>query len=107
MPSELEISPEETKKLLDSKLKVQLVDVREEFEHAICSIKRAKLIPVGELESRLNELDRSVPVIAYCHHGRRSLLAARILSARGFNAKSMAGGIDDWSVWIDQKVPRY
>ena len=51
---------------------------------------------------------RDKEVIVYCHTGRRSLNVAATLRGLGFtNVKSMAGGIELWSVDIDPKVPRY
>ena len=47
-------------------------------------------------------------VVAYCHHGVRSLSAAAYLQAQGLSdVVSLAGGIDAWSLRVDPKVPRY
>ena len=87
-----------------------LVDCREPDEHAIAHIAGARLIPLSELVARLAELEpfRDRELAVHCHHGGRSLKAARWLREQGFSrASSMAGGIDAWSLEIDPTVPRY
>ena len=86
----------------------QLVDVREPWEWAVCRLEGATLIPMGELPQRLDELDRTRPVVTYCHTGRRSLVVCEFLMQRGFrDVRSLRGGIDAWSVEIDSAVARY
>jgi adenylyltransferase/sulfurtransferase len=87
---------------------LQLLDVRQPVEHSIAHIEGARLIPMNELPSRVSELDPARPVVAFCHHGPRSLRAAQWLRAQGFaRVVSLAGGIDAWSVEVDPAVPRY
>ena len=106
--SDLEITPQEVKSRLDRGEKLQLVNVREPWEHAQCRIEGAELIPMGTIPANLQKLDSDEDVIFYCHHGMRSLDVANWLRAQGVtHAKSMAGGIDRWSAEIDAKVPRY
>jgi rhodanese-related sulfurtransferase len=106
--SDLEITPREVKERLDRGENLMLVDVREPHEHAICHIEGAVLIPMGTVPASLQKLDVDEDVICFCHHGMRSLDVANWLRSRGVaSAKSMAGGIDRWSVEIDPKVPRY
>lgn len=64
-------------------------------------------MPLGEVEERAHELERGRPVLVYCHAGVRSINAAVLLEREGFEAMSMRGGIDAWSVRIDSTVPRY
>jgi rhodanese-related sulfurtransferase len=106
--NDLEITPNEVKQRLDKGEKLMLIDVREPHEHAICNIAGAVLIPMGTIPANLQKLDVDEDVICFCHHGMRSLDVANWLRSRGVGtAKSMAGGIDRWSVEIDPKVPRY
>lgn len=85
-----------------------LVDVREPWEHEICHLEGSRLIPMGELPMRYEELQESEEVVLYCHHGIRSLDAAAWLRQQGVeNAKSLAGGIDRWSREMDSSVLRY
>jgi rhodanese-related sulfurtransferase len=105
---ELEITPAELKGRLDSGEKVVLVDVREPWEQEICRIEGARLVPLGALAASLNTLPGVDEVICYCHHGMRSLDAAAWLRFQGFEkAKSLAGGIERWSLEVDPNVPRY
>jgi adenylyltransferase/sulfurtransferase len=87
---------------------VQLVDVREEWEWDICRIQGASLIPLDELDHRIGELDRDRPVVAYCHHGNRSLWARQVLIESGFlNVRSLAGGIEAWAQEVEPGMSRY
>lgn len=87
---------------------VQVVDVREPWEWAICRLPGARLIPLGQLTTHLDSLDRSQEVVVYCHHGTRSAFAVHQLRDAGFARVShLEGGIDRWSVEIDASVPRY
>ena len=105
---ELEITPAEVKARLDRGEKLVLVDVREPWEHQVCRIEGAQLIPLGSLAASLQTLPDVDELICYCHHGMRSLDAATWLRFQGFaKAKSLAGGIERWSVEIDPRVPRY
>lgn len=106
--NDLEISAGEVKQRLDRGEKLLLVDVREPHEHALCRIEGAVLIPMGTIPANLQRLDTDEDVICFCHHGMRSLDVANWLRAQGVkSAKSMAGGIDRWSLEVDSTVPRY
>lgn len=106
--TDLEISAREVKERLDKGEKLLLVDVREPHEYELCHIEGAVLIPMGSIPANLQKLDVDEDVICFCHHGMRSLDVANWLRTRGVtSAKSMAGGIDRWSLEIDPSVPRY
>jgi adenylyltransferase/sulfurtransferase len=104
----LEITPSELKNRLDQGDKMLVVDVREPWEYELCRIEGAKLIPMGTVPANLQALDVDEDVICYCHHGQRSLDVAVWLRGQGIeSAKSLAGGIERWSVEVDPSVPRY
>lgn len=104
----LEITASELKNRLDQGDKMLVVDVREPWEYELCRIKGAKLIPMGTVPANLQALDVDEDVICYCHHGQRSLDVAVWLRGQGIeSAKSLAGGIERWSVEVDPSVPRY
>ena len=106
--TDLEITAREVKQRLERGEKLLLVDVREPHEHAICQIEGAVLIPMGSIPANLQKLDVDEDVICFCHHGVRSFDVANWLRTQGvLSAKSMAGGIDQWSVEVDPNVPRY
>jgi len=87
---------------------LQLIDVREPWEWSIARLPAARLIPMSTMESTLDELDRSREIIVYCHHGIRSAHVMHFLRDAGFaRARSLAGGIDRWSVEADPQLPRY
>ena len=67
-----------------------------------------KLIPLGELPKRLNELDRNADIVAHCKSGVRSQKAVDLLKQNGFkNVRNMTGGILAWSDKVDPTVPKY
>jgi rhodanese-related sulfurtransferase len=105
---ELEITPADVKARLDRGEELFLVDVREPWEYQLCRIEGAKHVPLGSLAANLNALPDVDEVICYCHHGMRSLDAAAWLRFQGIEkAKSLAGGIERWSLEVDPKVQRY
>jgi adenylyltransferase/sulfurtransferase len=85
-----------------------VLDVREPWEWAICRLPGARLVPLRELETEIDTLDRQREILVYCHRGVRSVDAAHRLLAAGFTRVShLEGGIDRWSVEIDPGVARY
>jgi molybdopterin/thiamine biosynthesis adenylyltransferase/rhodanese-related sulfurtransferase len=102
------ISPHELKRRMDAGERFELIDVREPFEYEIAQIDGAKLIPLGEIAERLDELEREQPIIIHCHSGMRSAQAVQLLQERGFaKVYNLEGGIDAWSDQIDPNVPKY
>jgi rhodanese-related sulfurtransferase len=102
-----EITPTELQQLLAGENPPALIDVREEGEAAICSIDGSTLIPMNTLPQHVTELSRDRPVVLYCHGGMRSMMAGQWLSQQGFDALSLAGGIDRWAVEIEPDMARY
>jgi len=87
-----------------------VIDCREAEELEICKIAGARWIPLGEFPAKVESIREFAGrgVVISCHHGMRSLRAARFLRQQGIErAFSMAGGIDAWSCVIDPAVPRY
>jgi hydroxyacylglutathione hydrolase/adenylyltransferase/sulfurtransferase len=74
----------------------QVVDVREAYERAAGHIAGSRHIALGDLASEAESLDRERPVIFHCHVGSRSLMAAQAFRQAGFDAYSMAGGLEQW-----------
>ncbi|POH72468.1 rhodanese-like domain-containing protein [Arthrobacter glacialis] len=93
----MEITPQQLAEQLKGGSDAQIVDVRESDEVAEGMISGATHIALAELVSRLNELDRSRPVITVCRSGRRSAVAAEQLTAAGFTAYTVPGGMLDWT----------
>ena len=74
----------------------QILDVREGFEVAEGMIPGALHIPMGQLGSRLGDLDKDRPIIVVCHSGNRSAAVADALNQAGYTADTMAGGMTAW-----------
>lgn len=88
------ITADELKGCLGS---VTLVDVREPEEFEESRIEGCTLIPLGELQARASELDKSADIVLYCAHGVRSLQALMALKMMGFEKlRSLEGGICAW-----------
>ena len=102
------ISALELKTRLDSGDKIVLLDVRETFEWDIARIPGSKLIPLGELASRMSELDSADEMVLICKIGPRSATAIRELQKAGFSKLfNLEGGIRAWSEDVDPSVPKY
>jgi rhodanese-related sulfurtransferase len=106
--ADLEIQPEALRDRLAQDEPPLLLDVRRRDEHALSALDGAVLIPLDELASSMDELEPERETVVYCHHGIRSLNAVMFLQSQGFSrVKSLAGGIDRWSLRIDSKIARY
>jgi adenylyltransferase/sulfurtransferase len=103
-----ELSVRELKARIDAGRLPLILDVREPFEAAICSLPGARLIPLGELPRRLGELDRSAEIVVHCKSGGRSARATALLQERGFTRVfNLTGGILQWISEIDGTLARY
>ena len=103
-----EITVHELKKLMDLNKNIQLVDVREDSERRLVSIKKSKHIKLAELSSRFEELNSNKNIFDMCHTGVRSQAAVKWLRSKGCKyAVNVLGGIDAWSALIDRSLRRY
>jgi adenylyltransferase/sulfurtransferase len=85
-----------------------ILDVREPFEFEIARIEGARLIPLGQLADRLNELETEQEIIAVCKSGVRSAHAVQLLQRSGFRRTfNLAGGVDAWADQIDPNMQKY
>jgi len=92
------VSVSEAKQMIDTNPDLVKLDVRTEEEYNDGHIANAILIPVNELESRLDELDKEKETLVYCRSGVRSATASQILVDNGFsNVYNMLGGIVAWT----------
>lgn len=88
----------QAKVMIDSNPSLVILDVRTQSEYDSGHIRNAKLIPVTELESRLNELNKNDEILVYCKSGGRSSTASQILVNNGFlHVCNMLGGITAWT----------
>ncbi|MGO9450618.1 MAG: rhodanese-like domain-containing protein [Candidatus Binataceae bacterium] len=103
-----EIAPGELKARLDNGDQVFILDVREQEEVAIAPFPNASHIPMGDIPSRLTELDPDRETVVVCHHGVRSAQVAMYLARMGFERViNLSGGIEAWSLDADPSTPRY
>jgi rhodanese-related sulfurtransferase len=102
------IDPVTLKARLDRGESVLILDVREPFEIALAPFPGATHIPMGDIPSRLTELDPDRETVVVCHHGVRSAQVAMYLAQNGFErVLNLSGGIDAWSEDADPSTPRY
>jgi adenylyltransferase/sulfurtransferase len=102
-----EISATELKTRQDRGDNLFVLDVREPHEYQICNLN-GKLIPLGDLQRRVNELDSSAEMVVHCRSGKRSADAIRFLQTAGFKKLwNLKGGILAWADEVDPRMPKY
>lgn len=104
---DLDVEPGEVAERVRSGERIRLLDVREPWEIAVVRLENSQALPMDQLPRALANLDPTQELVLYCHHGTRSSMAAEWLRLQGFRARSLAGGIDRWSLEIDPSLPRY
>lgn len=104
-----EITPTELKRRLDNGDDIQIIDVREDNEYAFARIPDAVHIPLGQVLSRVDEIDPDREAVVHCKMGGRSARAIEALQRSGFTGKliNLKGGILGWSDEVDPSVPKY
>jgi adenylyltransferase/sulfurtransferase len=102
-----QLSPKEYKSQVDAGRDYFLLDVREPHEFQIANMN-GYLIPLGDLEKRISEIDPSRDIVIHCKSGARSQRAAEFLKKAGYSkVQNLAGGINAWSDQVDSKVAKY
>lgn len=87
---------------------LKLIDVREPHELEISRLPNATNIPLGQLASRLSELDSAEDMVLFCKSGNRSTRALELLTSAGFKkVKNLKGGINAWAREVDKSLPVY
>lgn len=85
-----------------------ILDVREPWELKVCALPNCAHIPMGQIPSRLTELDPQAELVVVCHHGIRSQQVANYLERRGFGRiYNLRGGVDAWAREIDPEMATY
>lgn len=88
--------------------KIRLIDVREPHELEISRLPGEEVIPLGQLASRMHELDSAEEIVLFCKAGTRSARALEILLSAGFRKiKNLKGGINAWAKEVDPSLPVY
>jgi len=103
-----DVTPRELFTRLQEEISFRLIDVREPHELEISRLPGAENIPLGQLASRLSELDSAQEMVVFCKTGTRSRRALELLVSAGFRkAKNLQGGINAWAQEIDPELPVY
>jgi rhodanese-related sulfurtransferase len=102
------MTPKEYQERRDRAEVLRLIDVREEWEHALVRVEGAELMPLSRMADWEGSLDPAEEIVFMCHHGLRSASVCAFLARKGFTKlHNLAGGIDRWSLEVDRSVPRY
>ncbi len=103
-----EVTPTVVRSRLDEGAAIVLLDVREADEVAVCRIPGSLHVPMGDVPSRLHELDPGREIVVYCHHGQRSGAVVAFLERHDFGqVANLQGGIDRWAAEVDPTMRRY
>jgi sulfur-carrier protein adenylyltransferase/sulfurtransferase len=104
-----EITATELKQRLDKGEDIQIIDVREPHEYQIGQIPNSRLIPLGQVLNRMDEIDPNRETVMHCKMGGRSAKAIDALQRAGFTGRliNLKGGITAWSNEVDPSVPKY
>ena len=95
------ITPKEVENFLEQNYSLNIIDVREVEEVATGKIPGALNIPLGLLEFRMHELDKTKEYILVCRSGARSARATEFLEGHGFSVTNMTGGMLAWEGVIE------
>lgn len=95
--TQTDIDPEQLAGWMAQEPDIQVVDVRESYEREAGHISGSRHLPLVELSSRAQEIERERPVVFYCRVGARSDMAAQAFRASGFRAMSLTGGLVRWA----------
>ncbi len=104
-----EISPRDFLDRRAGGAEMTLLDVREDWETQLAPVPSGVVhIPMGQIQSRLGELDPNKETVVICRSGGRSLQVANFLAGHGFGSVyNLSGGILAWSRDIDPSIPQY
>jgi len=91
----IDYTPQEVADLLQ-KRQIQVVDVRQRYEHEAGRIAGDQLIELEQLGAAAQTLDPAKPIVFYCRSGSRSAWAAEGFRGAGFDAHNMVGGLLEW-----------
>lgn len=96
-----ELTPARVKEMQDAG-EVQIIDVREEYEHEAGHVAGDRYIPLPKLTEQAESLDKATPVVVYCRSGSRAAMAADALAASGWEAYNLEGG---FVAWLESGLP--
>jgi adenylyltransferase/sulfurtransferase len=104
----LDLEPEQVHHARQTGQPYLLVDIREPFEINLANITDSLAIPMGEIDNRLTEIPKDIPVVIFCRNGIRSAQVVRQLVKKSYsNVRNLHGGINAWSDQVDPSIARY
>lgn len=93
------ISAPEMQKIVKETPDTYLLDVRTLGEYVQKRINGAHLIPIDQVQKRINEIPKDKPIIVYCETGMRSAQVGRYLDSRGYkDVANLSQGIMSWQL---------
>lgn len=102
------ITPAQLAERLKNKEKFRLIDVREPQEYDVARIDAAELLPLTRFNEWIDTLKPEEEIVVMCHHGIRSANVCMFLVRNSFEKiYNLEGGIDSWSLEVDENIPRY
>ena len=90
------IQPEELQAKIDAGETIHMIDVREEDEVATGIIPGAQHLPLGLVEFKYQDLDKTEEYVIICRSGGRSGKACEFLESQGFDVTNLSGGMLEW-----------
>jgi len=103
-----QMTPRQLKSHLEQATSPLLLDVRESWEFDICSIENSILIPMGQIPTKLEQLNPKQEIVVICHHGIRSAQVCRYLEHQGFEQMiNLSGGVEAWAQDVDTNMAVY
>jgi rhodanese-related sulfurtransferase len=103
------ITPQQLANSIAQERDIQIIDIREAYEVDSGSIEGALHIPMAEVTSSLQALRTDVPVVIYCHSGKRASAMVHFLAASGRcnNAFCLKGGIEAYAAQVNPEISIY
>lgn len=103
-----EVTPAELKSELDGGAQIFLLDVREDHELEVSALPNIVHIPVGEIETRFEEIPKDQDIVVICRSGARSGRATEFLLGQGYpNVRNMVTGMNGWATTVDSTMKTY
>lgn len=103
-PTITSITSEEAKEIIDTDEDIVIIDVREPNEYEEGHIKDSILVPLGTLESTIENIvpNKDTKILVYCRSGNRSSKSLKVFEKLGYNTVYDFGGITDWKYELEK-----
>lgn len=91
-----EITAQQLEELLEKNEDIEVIDVREPFEVKFGKVPGAKNIPLQQLLTNMNQLEKDKEYILICRSGNRSGMAGQFLEMNGYKMVNVVDGMIGW-----------